>query len=41
MRFRVIATDYDGTLAHEGQVDAGTLETLARVQAAGHKLVLG
>jgi hydroxymethylpyrimidine pyrophosphatase-like HAD family hydrolase len=40
MRFRVIATDYDGTLAHEGQVDAGTLETLARVQAAGHKLVL-
>jgi hydroxymethylpyrimidine pyrophosphatase-like HAD family hydrolase len=40
MRFRAIATDYDGTLAREGQVDKNTLETLARVQASGRKLVL-
>ncbi len=40
MRFRVIATDYDGTLARDGQVDKNTLETLTRVQASGRKLVL-
>jgi phosphoglycolate phosphatase (TIGR01487 family) len=40
MRFRVIAADYDGTLAKEGQVDKKTLETLSRVRASGRKVVL-
>jgi hydroxymethylpyrimidine pyrophosphatase-like HAD family hydrolase len=40
MRFRVIATDYDGTLAKDGRVEQKTLETLVRVQASGRKLVL-
>jgi len=40
IRFRVVATDYDGTLAKDGRVDADTLETLVRVQASGRKVVL-
>ena len=40
MRFRVIATDYDGTLARDGQVDKNTLATLARIHASGRKVVL-
>jgi hydroxymethylpyrimidine pyrophosphatase-like HAD family hydrolase len=40
MRFRVIAADYDGTLAKDGRVDKNTLEILARVRASGRKLVL-
>lgn len=40
MRFGVIATDYDGTLATDGQVDKKTLETLVRVRASGRKLVM-
>jgi hydroxymethylpyrimidine pyrophosphatase-like HAD family hydrolase len=40
MQFRVVAADYDGTLAHEGQVDKRTLETLERVRESGRKLLL-
>lgn len=40
MRFRVIATDYDGTLAKDGRVDANTLGTLVGVQGSGRKVVL-
>ncbi|HXU81951.1 MAG TPA: HAD-IIB family hydrolase [Polyangia bacterium] len=40
MRFHVLATDYDGTIAHHGVVDAATQEALARVRASGRKLIL-
>ncbi len=40
MRYRVLATDYDGTLAHHGKVDAPTLAALERVRASGRKVVL-
>jgi hydroxymethylpyrimidine pyrophosphatase-like HAD family hydrolase len=40
MRFHVLATDYDGTIAHHGMVDAATQDALARVRATGRKLIL-
>jgi hydroxymethylpyrimidine pyrophosphatase-like HAD family hydrolase len=40
LRFRVLATDYDGTLACEGIVAAGTIAALYRVRASGRKLIL-
>ncbi len=40
MRFRVLASDYDGTLAREGKVAAATLAALQRVRASGRKLIL-
>jgi hydroxymethylpyrimidine pyrophosphatase-like HAD family hydrolase len=40
MRFRVVAADYDGTLAKDGRVDKKTLEMLARVRKSGRKLLL-
>jgi phosphoglycolate phosphatase (TIGR01487 family) len=40
MRFRVVAADYDGTLANEGSVDKGTLKALVRVRESGRKLIL-
>lgn len=39
-RFDVLATDYDGTIAHHGVVDDATLAALQRVRDAGVKLVL-
>ena len=38
--YSALATDYDGTLAPAGRVDAGTLAALRRLRAAGWKLVL-
>jgi hydroxymethylpyrimidine pyrophosphatase-like HAD family hydrolase len=38
--YQVLATDYDGTLAHHGVVSPETLDAVARVRAAGKKLVL-
>jgi hydroxymethylpyrimidine pyrophosphatase-like HAD family hydrolase len=35
-----LASDYDGTLAHDGQVRPTTIEALKRVSASGRKLVL-
>jgi hydroxymethylpyrimidine pyrophosphatase-like HAD family hydrolase len=40
MRYLALATDYDGTIATHGAVDARTLERLRDVRAAGRKLVL-
>ncbi len=40
MYFLVLATDYDGTLAREGTVEAGTVAALEKLRASGRKLVL-
>jgi len=40
MRYQVLATDYDGTLAHNGRVDDATLQALGKLLATGRKLVL-
>ncbi|MFL5342120.1 MAG: HAD-IIB family hydrolase [Gemmataceae bacterium] len=40
MRYLVLATDYDGTVAHDGRVDAATLAGLDRLLASGRKLLL-
>lgn len=40
MRYVLLATDYDGTLASQGKVDERTLAALERVLATGRKLVL-
>ncbi len=40
MRFVVLATDYDGTLAHDGVVPARGVEALDRFRASGRRLVL-
>lgn len=37
---RALATDYDGTIAHEGRVDPATLDALRRFRASGRKLFL-
>src|SRR5262245_54271221 len=40
MRFLVLASDYDGTLAAHGAVSASTIAALERLRASGRKLVL-
>ena len=40
MRFHVLATDYDGTIAHDGVVDADTIAALERLKKSGRKLLL-
>jgi phosphoglycolate phosphatase (TIGR01487 family) len=40
MQFRVVATDYDGTLAENGRVAKKALDALRRVRKSGRKLVL-
>jgi hydroxymethylpyrimidine pyrophosphatase-like HAD family hydrolase len=40
MRFVVLACDYDGTIAREGQVDDKTAWDLGRVRTSGRRLVL-
>ncbi len=40
MRFRVVAVDYDGTLANDGRVNQKTLEALAGARKSGRKLLL-
>lgn len=40
MQFLALATDYDGTLATDGQVDAATLAALQRLRESGRKLLL-
>ncbi|MCI0640254.1 MAG: Cof-type HAD-IIB family hydrolase [Gemmataceae bacterium] len=40
MRYHVLACDYDGTLAHDGHVDAPTVRALEQVRATGRILVL-
>jgi len=38
--FLALATDYDGTLAQHGVVDAATVEALERFKATGRRLIL-
>ena len=40
MRYLALCTDYDGTLAHHGKVDAPTIAALEKFRASGRKLVL-
>jgi hypothetical protein len=40
MRYRVLATDYDGTLATHGKVDDATIESLRRLINSRRKLLL-
>jgi len=40
VRYRVLCTDYDGTLARHGRVHAATVAALQRLRAAGGQLVL-
>lgn len=40
MKFLALATDYDGTLAHDGQVDEDTVAALRRVRDAGLQLIM-
>jgi HAD superfamily hydrolase (TIGR01484 family) len=40
MRYLALATDYDGTLALDGRVDAPTLDALERLRASGRRLLL-
>ncbi len=40
MRYIALATDYDGTLAHDGQVSGDTVEALKRLRQSGRKLIL-
>jgi hydroxymethylpyrimidine pyrophosphatase-like HAD family hydrolase len=39
-RFRALATDYDGTLAHDGTVDESTIAALDAARAAGLRLIM-
>lgn len=40
MRFPIVATDYDGTLAADGKVTDRTLEALNQLRASGRKILL-
>lgn len=40
MRYHALATDYDGTLAHDGRVDEPTLAALRRLRESGRRLIL-
>jgi hypothetical protein len=40
MRYLTLASDYDGTLAHDGLVDESTVEALKRCRQSGRKLIL-
>ena len=40
MHYVALATDYDGTIAHDGVVDAPTMAALERLRASNRKLIL-
>ena len=40
MHYLALATDYDGTLAHDGVVDVPTIEALTKLKAADYRLLL-
>jgi HAD superfamily hydrolase (TIGR01484 family) len=40
MYFSALATDYDGTIAHDGMLDAQTISGLERLKASGRKLIM-
>ncbi len=40
MRYLALATDYDGTLAHDGHVNGSTLAAVERFRESGRRLIL-
>lgn len=40
MQYQALATDYDGTLAHDSHVDVETLAALRRFKESGRKVIL-
>ena len=40
MRYKIFATDYDGTIAHHGVVDPATVDSLQALKNAGRKVLL-
>lgn len=40
MRYRALATDYDGTIAHDSTVDEPTIAALEKLRASGRTLIL-
>jgi hydroxymethylpyrimidine pyrophosphatase-like HAD family hydrolase len=40
MRYLVLCTDYDGTIAHHGVVDEPTIDALTRLRESGRKLIM-
>src|SRR4051812_593925 len=40
MHYLALATDYDGTLAHHGEVDGPTIDALVHLRASGRALIL-
>ena len=40
LHYRALATDYDGTLAHDSHVDQRTLLALEQLKASGRKVIL-
>ena len=40
MRYQALATDYDGTIAHNGRVDQPTIEALKSLLGTGRRLIL-
>lgn len=40
MRYHILATDYDGTIAHHGGVDDATLAALERFRKSGRRLIM-
>jgi HAD superfamily hydrolase (TIGR01484 family) len=40
MNYQLLATDYDGTLAHHGSVDPATIEAVQKFKSSGRKVIL-
>ena len=40
MRYKIFATDYDGTIAHHGAVDPATVDALQGLKSTGRKVLL-
>lgn len=40
MRYQILATDYDGTIAADGHVDSNTIKAMENLVATGRRLVL-
>jgi hydroxymethylpyrimidine pyrophosphatase-like HAD family hydrolase len=40
MHFTALATDYDGTVAHDGMLEDGTIAALERLKASGRHLIM-
>ena len=38
--FKALATDYDGTIAHDGFIDASTMAALERLKRSGRRLIM-